>query len=122
MDNDIATQLGFSDGLRDPGSWLPVDFDVFVGLTITGAPGGDWMGQVHFSEGSMVFEAPGSHAPIVELTIAWKYAKQVAELEIAPSVAYMRGLLKPSGDMPTVLELLRFTDNEAFSAWLRPAG
>ena len=53
------------------------------------------------------------------LTIARDDAQAVASGEVEPSVAYMRGRLKASGDGALLLGLLASTATESYRDWLR---
>ena len=53
------------------------------------------------------------------LTIARDDAQAVASGEVEPSVAYMRGRLKASGDGALLLGLLASTATESYCDWLR---
>ena len=53
------------------------------------------------------------------LTIARDDAQAVASGEVEPSVAYMRGRLKASGDGALLLGLLASTATDSYRDWLR---
>ena len=53
------------------------------------------------------------------LTIARDDAQAVASGEVEPSVAYMRGRLKASGDGALLLGLLASTATDGYRDWLR---
>jgi hypothetical protein len=55
----------------------------------------------------------------VALTIERADAWAVLHGEVAPSVAYMRGRLKASGDGGLLLDLLKSTATEAYEHWRR---
>lgn len=64
-----------------------------------------------------VSEGPVADAALT-LGLSWEDARQVASGELPPSVAYMQGRLKSSGDNALLLKLLAWTATPAFEAAL----
>jgi hypothetical protein len=89
-----------------------------VSLAVTGAPGGEVAYHWSYRDG---VPGNGGVGPVVDaelsLSIAYADAQAVASGEVEPSVAYMRGRLKASGDGALLLGLLASTATERYREW-----
>jgi hypothetical protein len=92
-----------------------------VEITITGGPDGDavwhWTGQ----DGGGIEGASGPAAgeADLQLTIGSADARPILDGEVEPSVAFMRGRLKASGDGGLLLAWLASTATDEWDAWRR---
>ncbi len=86
-----------------------------VSVAITGAPGGEVSYHWSYRDGLPGDGGVGSvpDASLL-LTIAYSDAQAVASGEVEPSVAFMRGRLKASGDGGLLLGVLRSTATDNY--------
>lgn len=110
--NSVIERVGVS---KAP--WAPESLVVSVNTTLIGAPGGDltvgWR-----VDGQTVEAGPANSDAAVNVEVPWKEALSVVSGQLAPAVAYMRGLAKPAGEMDKVLRLLAATATPEFRNWL----
>jgi hypothetical protein len=91
-----------------------------VSVAVTGAPDGDVAFHWSYRDG-----VPGEGgigppgAAEVALVIAYADAGSLARGEVEPSVAYMRGRLKASGDGALLLGWLASTGTDEYREWRR---
>jgi hypothetical protein len=93
-------------------------------VSMTVADGRKVHGGYHWSykDGAPSGGAPGpAGGADVVLTISTEDAKAVADEGIEPSVAFMRGRLKTSGDNGLLLQWLASTATDDYAAWRRKA-
>ncbi len=93
-----------------------------VSVAVTGGPNGDAVYHWSYQDGVPGDGARGA-APDADLAlvIAYPDARPVAAGEIEPSVAYMRGRLKATGDGALLLGLLASTATEEYREWRQGA-
>jgi len=82
-------------------------------VEVTGGPDGDTSVHAVFSDGRLVASGTGG-APTVDLTLTLTDADARAVLSgtLDPSVAFMQGRMKVSGDMGPLLDLLALAGTE----------
>jgi len=94
---------------------LASPFAALVQITVTCTAGGDVRFHRIYEDGHVVGGGPGpAKGPDVALTLPEVDARDVLEGRLDPSVAFMQGRLKTSGDNGLLLGLL--------SGWSSPAG
>jgi hypothetical protein len=93
-----------------------------VSVTIAGAPGGDAAYHWSYRDGT---PGDGGIGPAAQadlaLSIAAADAETVATGAVEPSVAYMRGRLKATGDGALLLGVLASTATGRYEEWRRQA-
>lgn len=87
-----------------------------IGLTILGGASGDVVTQWRIADNTLSAGLQEGESDLA-LTIPAKDAALVVDGELEPSVAYMQGRLKASGDMALLLRLLRASESPAFKSW-----
>lgn len=109
---------GASTGVQPPA--------VAVTVTVTGGPDGDARYQRHWrpapeatSRARLAPEATSAEPREVALALAAPDARAILAGDLSPSVAFMRGRMKTSGDPGAVLDLLAATADERFTEALR---
>ena len=120
-----------ADGAVGPVAGLPAldGVTATVALQVSGGPGGDRVVVSRWVDGCPV-EVVDAGAGVVDvdvdvdvtLTLPAAEAGEVAAGRLSPSVAYMQGKLKTSGDPGLVLQLLAATATPAFEQWLGRLG
>lgn len=88
-----------------------------VAVVVTGGPDGDERGTLRLLDGRPVEALEAADADLT-LTLTAAEATAVVAGELDPSVAFMRGRLKTSGDNGLVLRFLAATAAPAFGPWL----
>lgn len=91
-----------------------------VALQVNGVGGGDRSVIGRWVEGRPV-EAAGAEARVT-FSISAADAEEVASGRLSPSVAFMQGRLKTSGDPGLVIAILAATATPAFEQWLGAPG
>ncbi len=93
-----------------------------VSITIAGAPGGEAAYHWSYRDGTPGEGGIGSpaHADLV-LSISAADAETVVTGAVEPSVAYMRGRLKATGDGALLLGFLASTATGPYEEWRRQA-
>ena len=89
-------------------------------LQVTGVAGGDRSVVGRWVEGRPV-EVAGADADVT-FTLAAADAEELAAGRLSPSVAFMQGRLKTSGDPGLVIAFLAATATPAFEQWLGGLG
>jgi hypothetical protein len=97
-----------------PGSDAGASVSLSLSCTIEGGPDGDIALAFRCRSGSLEVAVEVDNDADVTATIPWNEATAIARGELRPTVAYMRGKLKPSGNMEQCLRLLEATESEAF--------
>jgi putative sterol carrier protein len=93
------------------GQRLPEPVSGSVAVVVAGGPSGSLV----IKDGQITGWRSGEVAPAdATLTLQPPEAEQLLSGEVEPSVAFMRGRLKASGDMSLVLALLRATSTDSF--------
>jgi hypothetical protein len=91
-----------------------------ISLAITGAPGGEVSYHWGYRDGVPGAGGVGTAADAdLILTIARADAQAVASGQVEPSVAFMRGRLKASGDGALLLGFLASTATDGYREWLQ---
>ena len=89
-----------------------------VSVSVTGAPNGDAVYHWSYQDGVPGDGAAGpAGGADLALVITHADARPVAAGEVEPSVAYMRGRLKATGDGALLIGLLASTATEEYRAW-----
>ena len=89
-----------------------------VSVAVTGGPHGDAVYHWSYRDGVPGDGAVGAAGDAdLALVIAYADARPVAAGEVEPSVAYMRGRLKATGDGALLLGLLASTATEGYRQW-----
>src|SRR5580704_12592901 len=89
-----------------------------VSVAVTGGPHGDAVYHWSYRDGIPGDGASGAAgAADLALVIPYADARPVAAGEVEPSVAYMRGRLKATGDGALLLGLLASTATEDYRQW-----
>jgi hypothetical protein len=89
-----------------------------VTVTVTGGPTGDVSYHWRYDDGIPGGGGIGAAEDAdLTLTVSSADALAVANGEVEPSVAYMRGRLKASGDGALLLEWLASTATGAYDSW-----
>jgi hypothetical protein len=89
-----------------------------ISVAITGGPGGDVLYHWSYRDGVPGAGGIGAAADAdLSLIIGEADARTVASGDMEPSVAYMRGRLKASGDNALLLGLLASTGTESYREW-----
>lgn len=122
------TPTWVEESARVLGTWPPADgrlpplAPVAVAVTVTGGPEGDahWERRWWATPGATGSEATTSERGdrILALTIPAATAGAILRGDLSPSVAFMQGRLKTSGDQGAVLDVLAATATDAFRATL----
>jgi hypothetical protein len=87
-------------------------------VAITGGPGGEVSYHWSYRDGAPGDGGIGAVADAdLSLSIGHGDARAVATGEVEPSVAYMRGRLKASGDGALLLGFLASTGTDAYREW-----
>jgi hypothetical protein len=94
--------------------WLD-DIDLTVAVTVLSGPDGDETSTWRISGAKLHRASDGTVD--VDISIPYKEGQAIAHGTLEPSVAYMQGKLKPSGDMTAILELMKRTSSEGFASW-----
>ena len=89
-----------------------------IAITLLGAPGGDRPTTWQVEGERMTATLGDSPDADVVVTIPWADALAIVTGELEPAVAYMRGRLKPSGDMKLTLALMKLGSSPAFATWM----
>ena len=93
--------------------------DGSVQVVVTGTDSGDVNAALTWADGRLVEARAGAPtSPVVTWTIGAADARAVGAGELDPSVAFMQGRLKTSGDNGLVLLLLAATSGPAYRLWL----
>ena len=92
-----------------PGA-VPVTPPVILSVTVTGGPEGDVRYERRWGTDT---DATGEERQLA-LTIPAPDARAVLTGDLSPSVAFMRGRIKTSGDAAAVLEVLAATADTSF--------
>jgi hypothetical protein len=89
-----------------------------ISVAITGGPGGDVSYHWSYRDGDPGGGGIGATAGAdLSLIIGHADARAIATGEVEPSVAYMRGRLKASGDGALLLGFLASTGTDAYREW-----
>jgi hypothetical protein len=87
-----------------------------VDVVVTGAPGGDVQWHVIVANGSSADIGPGAGSDAdVTLTLTFPDAVAVQRGELDPSVAFMQGRMKTTGDPGKLLDVLAATATPTFA-------
>ena len=89
-----------------------------VDLAVTGTSAGDVHVGLTFQDGRLVSASPEAPAdPSLTLSLTREEAQAVLDGTLAPSVVYMRGRLRTSGDNRLLLVVLSATATPVFERW-----
>ena len=88
--------------------------DVSFSCTVQGGPDGDVPIVFRYRSGSLRVAVEVDEEADVVATIPWNDAMTIVRGELRPTVAYMRGKLKPSGNMEQCLRLLELSESGEF--------
>lgn len=94
------------------------DIDATLGLSVIVAPKKELPVTLRVFEGRVAL-AEGPAEPQVVFTISTADAGSLLSGEVDPSVAFMRGRLKPAGDNELLLRLLEKARGGALAAWAK---
>ena len=112
-----AARTEFADVVGPPG------LDGVVAVEVTGGPDGDVAVQLVFAGGRLTGADIGTADAAATLTVTAEDARAMVAGDLDPSVAFMQGRMKVSGEMALVLDLLATAATEdARAARARLAG
>ena len=84
-------------------------------LTVSGGPDGDASSDWTFDGDRITAAAAGE--PQLTMTVVHKDFEKLADGSLLPTVAYMQGLLKSTGDNAMMLDLLAHSATPEFLEW-----
>lgn len=94
------------------------DFQVSVQFVVSGSPSGEVKHVWEINEGRLVSSVVGSKSDAeIVISISWDDAVQIQQGALNPSVAFMQGRMKASGNMTKFLTLLSSTAWPQFEEW-----
>ncbi len=96
----VAAQDEFVEVVGPPG------LDGVVAVEVTGGPDGDVPVRLVFADGRLTGADFGTADVVATLTVTAEDARAMVAGDLDPSVAFMQGRMKVSGEMALVLDLL----------------
>jgi putative sterol carrier protein len=88
-------------------------------IDISGGPDGDSSSDWNFTDSSVEPVSADEREPDLTMTVSYKEFQRMQAGELDPSVAYMQGLLKSTGNTGVLIDLLARSNDNAFSGWFR---